>query len=287
MIRCTTGATAAWVGAESSSDDPAYAVIIAGATGHNKDMPAPRRRPGHVSLDRALSKLGLASRTEARDLIRKGRVKLHGIVMEDPAHQVVPERGTIVVDDTVAEPRAWRLIAFHKPRRTVTSRRDPEKRTTVFDVLGETGTGLIAVGRLDYASTGLLLFTTDTQLANRLTDPANTIPRRYVVTVRGKVDDDTARTLEAGIDVKTAHGVERLAATTIEIKKASNRESHVIVTLNEGKNREIRRLFDAAGHEVTRLLRVSFGPIELGQLKPGEWRDVEQAELTESLVRVS
>jgi 23S rRNA pseudouridine2605 synthase len=245
-------------------------------------MPRP---PSHVSLDRALSKLGLASRTDARALIREGRVKVGGVVITDQTHAVVPERARIAIDDTSTAPVATkRLIAFHKPRGTVTTRRDPERRKTVFDVLGSAGDGLVAVGRLDVASTGLLLFTNDTQLANRLTDPDNAIVRRYVVTVRGLVTDDEARAIETGVVVKIGRAAETVRASRVQVQKRSSRETHLIVELTEGKNREIRRLFAATGHEVTRLLRVSFGGIELGTLQPGRWREES---ITEFPVRVS
>ena len=197
--------------------------------------------------------------------------------MSDGATRIVPERVRIAIDGAWA-PRAnvtRRLIAFHKPRGTVTSRRDPQGRRTVFDVLGDAGRGLVAVGRLDRASTGLLLFTNDTQLAHRLTDPANKILRQYVVTVRGRVTPETVARLERGIDARGPGGSsERLRAEGIHIRKASGRETHLLVDLTEGKNREIRRLFDAAGHEVTRVHRIAFGEFELGDLKPGEWRQV-------------
>jgi len=174
-------------------------------------------------------------------------------------------------------PSATRVVLFHKPRGTVTTRRDPEGRRTVFDVLGDAARGLVAVGRLDLASTGLLIFTNDTQLANRLTDPAQRIPRRYVVTVRGRVTPETARQIEAGMTLPSAtRGArsERLSASRVEILKASNRETHLIVELVEGKNRELRRLFAAVGHEPTRIHRISFGEYELGDLQPGQWLDV-------------
>jgi len=185
---------------------------------------------------------------------------------------VVPERARISIgggDESVGR-AAPRVILFHKPRGTVTTRRDPEGRRTVFDVLGEAGRGLVAVGRLDFASTGLLVFTNDTQLANRLTDPAQQVPRRYVVTVRGRVAPETARRLEEGVIDRG----DRLAASRVEIRKASGRETHLIVRLTEGKNRELRRLFGAVGHEPTRIHRIGFGEYELGGLQPGEWRDV-------------
>ena len=245
--------------------------------------PAKRNRaPGlqtrGIALARLLSKRGLASRKDARALILAGRVRVNDRVVNDPLRPVSPEHARIAIDE-VAAPKttaARRLLAFHKPRGVVTTRRDPEGRPTVFDALGDAGAGLIAVGRLDRASTGLLLFTNDTQLANHLTDPTNRVVRRYVVTVRGRVEPDTARTLEHGIDVPSSHGATvRLAASKVDIRKASNRETHVIVELREGKNREVRRLFEAAGHEVTRLHRVAFGAIELGDLQPGQWRELQ------------
>ncbi len=233
-----------------------------------------------MSLDRALSKLGLASRADARRLIVDGRVTVNGRVVRDPATTVVPERAGIALDDApaVRGRPARRVVLFHKPRGTVTTRRDPEGRRTVFDVLGEAGRGLVAVGRLDLASTGLLILTNDTQLAHRLTDPANRVVRRYVVAVRGHVTAETARQLEAGLVARPARPggrAERLAADRVEIRKASARETHLIVELTEGRNREIRRLFDALGHETTRVHRVRFGEYELGELPAGAWRELD------------
>ena len=224
----------------------------------------PSRPSGHVSLDRALSKLGLTSRAEARRLIAAGRVSVNGRVIRQPATPVVPERARIAIDGAATTDGRVkrRLIVFHKPRGTVTTRRDPEGRKTVFDVLGDADRGLVAVGRLDLASTGLLLLTNDTQLAHRLTDPEQRVTRRYVVTVRGLVTPELARRLEEG-------------RRSIEIRKASRRETHLLVDLTEGKNRELRRLFGGAGHEPTRIHRIRFGEYELGELQPGEWREVE------------
>ena len=227
-----------------------------------------------TSFARALSKRRLASRAEARVLIESGRVRVNGRVVTNPNLRVIPERLKVEIDgQAAAPPERSRHLAFHKPRGTVTTRHDPDGRPTVFDVLGDAGRGLVAVGRLDRASTGLLLFTTDTKLANRLTDPANRIRRRYVVTVRGRVAPETARRIEAGFDVRSSTGsTERLSAERVEIRKPSGRETHLIVNLVEGRNREIRRLFEAAGHEVTRVHRIAFGSVELGDLQPGQWR---------------
>jgi len=232
-----------------------------------------------VALDRALSKLGLASRAEARRLILDGRVTVDGRVVRRPTTAVVPGRTRISIDGAapVTSHDARRVVLLHKPRGTVTTRSDPQGRRTVFEVIGEAGRGLIAVGRLDLASTGLLIFTNDTQLANRLTDPARRVRRRYVVTVRGRVTPETARRIEHGMTVPASArgaGTERLQASSVEIRKASNRETHLLVELVEGRNRELRRLFDAAGHEPTRIHRISFGEYELGDLQPGKWREI-------------
>lgn len=235
-------------------------------------MAASRYPRGRVALERALSKLGLASRRDAQRLIRAGDVSVNGRRVMDPLASVSPERDAIVVGSREAKARAWRTIAFHKPRGCVTTRRDPEGRATVFDVLGEAAEGLIAVGRLDLATTGLLILTTDTQLAEQLTNPTNGVVRRYVVTVRGLVTDEDA----AGL-TRQAGG---LRAASVSVRKRSRRETHLIVDLTEGKNREVRRLFARIGREVTRLLRVGYGPIELGTLQPGEWREISPAEFS-------
>jgi 23S rRNA pseudouridine2605 synthase len=231
--------------------------------------------PGHVALERALSKLGLASRAAGRQLSREGGVRVNGRVETNPLAPVHPGRDRIEVSGAGGNPaaaRAWRTIAFHKPRGTMTTRRDPEGRHTVFDVLGAAGDGLVAVGRLDYATSGLLLLTTDTQLAERLTHPRHAVIRRYAVTARGEVRDEDVAAIEKGID--------GLRARSVTVRKRSRRETHLIVELTEGKNREIRRLFDAIGKPVTKLLRVAYGPIELGALQPGQWREITRAELS-------
>jgi len=232
---------------------------------------ASRYAAGHVALERALSKRGMASRREAQQLIRDGAVTVNGVVVSDPLAAVRPEKDDIRLNARPAAERTWRTIAFYKPRGTVTTRRDPEGRKTVFDVLGEAGDGLLAVGRLDWATAGLLILTTDSRLAERLTNPRNAIVRRYVVTARGEIADDAAAALEQGRD--------GLRASRVVVRKRSRRETHLIVELTEGKNREIRRLFDAIDHPVTRLLRVAYGPIQLGTLQPGEWREISREEV--------
>lgn len=232
-------------------------------------------RPGHVPLERALSKLGLASRSEARELICAGRVKVDGEVAADPLREVVPERIRVEIDGRPARRAEPLTVLLHKPRGVVTTRSDPEGRPTVYSCLEGMETHVIPVGRLDAATTGLLLLTNDTRFADWLTDPRNEVPRVYVVTVRGELSDGTARRLEEGVE----ESGERLGARAVQVRKRSRRETHLIVELIAGRNREIRRMLAAVGHEVTRLKRVSFGGLELGDLEPGRWRVVPPEEL--------
>jgi len=231
-------------------------------------------RSHRVALERALSKLGYTSRSQARRLIESGKVTVNGRTIRDSHSLVHPEHARIMIDGISPSRAAWTLVALHKPRHVVTTRHDPEGRPTVYDVLSELATRVVPVGRLDYASSGLLLFTNDTQLANWLTDPANEIVRTYIVTVRGEVSVETAQTLEHGVMDRG----ELLKAASIDIRKTSRRESHLVVALTEGKNREIRRMMKAAGREVTRLKRIAFGGIELGHLAPGKWREISEKE---------
>jgi 23S rRNA pseudouridine2605 synthase len=231
---------------------------------------------GNVSLERALSKLGLASRSEARALIVEGRVSIDGAVITNPSMRVVPERIAIAIDGAAARGRDEPFtIALHKPRGYVTTRSDPEGRKTVYDLIADVPSRVVPVGRLDLATSGLLILTNDTQLANWLTEPANKVRRVYLVTVKGRVSDETAAQLVSGFTVDG----ERLSAAAAAVRKASARESHLVITLLEGKNREVRRLLDAAGHPVTRLRRVEFGGMTLDTLAPGKWRRVSVEEL--------
>ncbi|MEO8682467.1 MAG: pseudouridine synthase [Vicinamibacterales bacterium] len=242
----------------------------------SRSSSATTARKARVPLDRALSKLGLASRTEARALITAGRVRVDGAIATDIARMVIPERVAITIDNTRRERPELEVILLHKPRGVVTTKSDPQGRPTVYDSLTGLDTHVVPVGRLDLATSGLLILTNDTRLADWLTDPATAIARVYLVTVRGRVAPETTRKLERGFAVDGEH----LAAVSAVVRKASGRESHLVVTLDEGKNREIRRLLAAAGHPVTRLRRAQYGGLELGTLAPGKWRRVTDAEIS-------
>lgn len=240
-----------------------------------------KRAKGTVSLERALSKLGLASRSQSRELIVQRRVAVDGRIATNPSARVVPERIAITIDGAAPDAAGPATIVLHKPRGYVTTRSDPEGRPTVYDLLGDLPARVVPVGRLDLATSGLLILTNDTQFANWLTDPRSGIDRVYLVTVDGRATPEKAGQLIEGVTVEG----ERLSAASVSIRKASNRESHLTVTLREGRNREIRRLFAAIGHPVTRLRRVRFGGLELDTLPPGKWRRVSATELRAAFPR--
>jgi 23S rRNA pseudouridine2605 synthase len=187
----------------------------------------------------------------------------------------VPEKADIAIDGKRVDKSVACTIMLYKPRGVVTTKADEKKRKTVYDLLPERLAHLHPVGRLDMATTGLLLLTTDTQLSNFLTCPENKIPRTYTVSVQGKITDEQARRLSDG----TEHKGELLKASKITVRKVSQKESHLIIELCEGKNREIRRMFEALGSEVTALKRVAFGKLTLGDLVPGQFREVTIKEI--------
>ena len=232
-------------------------------------------RPGYVPLERALSKLGIASRTVSRQWILDGKVKVNGVLPKDPLFPLTPERARIEIEEKPVAKVAHRTFLLHKPRGVVTTRSDEKGRPTVFSLIPEPGLHLIAAGRLDWASSGLLLLTNDTRLAAWLTDPGSAVCRTYRVTVRGKVTEENLERLRSG----PLDAGERLQPEEIILRKASGKESHLTVRLTEGKNREIRRMFSALSHEVTRLKRVAYGALELGVLEPGKFRELSRTEL--------
>jgi 23S rRNA pseudouridine2605 synthase len=245
------------------------------ATPVQRGAGASRRGPCEVSLARALSKLGVASRSEAARLVRAGRVTVNGDPVDDADRPVVPERARIAVDGRPVTAAAPLTILLHKPRGVVTTRRDPGGRPTVFSLLTAIERYVSPVGRLDVATSGLLLLTNDTRFGDWLADPRQGIPRVYLAEVGGAVSEPACARMLAGID----EGGERLRASAVRVRKRSARETHLVLELCEGKNREIRRLLDHLGHPVRRLKRVAFGGLTLGNLAPGAFRVVERAEL--------
>lgn len=229
---------------------------------------------GLVPLERALSKLGFCSRSTGRGWILSGRTRVNGKICVDPFFTVNLKSVVIEIDDLIKHQVEMQAYAFNKPRGVVTTHRDEKGRPTIFSLLTTLNTHLIAVGRLDFATSGLLILTNDTQFSEWLTNPKNEVLRTYIATVRGLFTPEKKQILEHGL---RSHG-EHLHAEEIVIRKSSNRETHVTVYLREGKNREIRRLFAALGHEVTALKRISYGSLQLGDLEVGKFRKIGDAD---------
>jgi 23S rRNA pseudouridine2605 synthase len=226
-------------------------------------------------LVRALSKIGLASRSEGGALIAAGRVTVDGRVVRDPLTPVDLGRAQIAVDGQDGAVLDRIVLALHKPRGVVVTRRDPQGRPTIYSLVADAPARVVAVGRLDLATSGLLLLTNDTRFADWVADPRSGIPKVYLVTVRGRVADVALAQLRGGV----RSGGDTLVPDAVAVRKASARESHLVMTLTEGKNREVRRLCQAIGHDVTRLRRVQIGGLDLGSLEPGTWRIVPEGEL--------
>lgn len=251
---------------------------------------SPRSRPrspdgaeprGTVSLARALSKLGICSRSQAEQAVRDGRVRVNGRIVTDSSRRVVPEKDKMTLDGTVAAGIDRVYVMLNKPRGLLTTRSDPRGRATVYDQLTDPSLPFLGpVGRLDQASEGLLLFSNDTQWANAISAPASHVRKTYHVQIDRVPDDALLSTLRRG--VTDAEG-ERLGAVRVEVLRAGERHGWLLVELDEGRNRQIRRMLDAVGVAVLRLVRVAVGPLVLGDLAKGAWRrltDDEVGQLT-------
>lgn len=225
-------------------------------------------------LQRFLSSAGIASRRAAEDLIRAGRVRVNGRVAE-LGMRVDPARDRVEVDGRRVGARATVWIAVHKPRGYVSTRSDPQGRRTVYDLLPPEMRGLFHVGRLDRASEGLMLFTNDGATAHRLLHPSFEVERVYRVRVDGHADEATRRALLKGVALDD--GIAR--ARRVSVRPLDEDATELRITMTEGRKREVRRMLEALGLPVRRLVRVSYGPITIGDLRPGKWRRLSAAEV--------
>lgn len=233
-----------------------------------------------IRLQKILSSAGVASRRAAEELILQGRVSVNGDVVRTLGTRADPASDDIRVDGRrVKMDVRQRYILLNKPKNYVTTRRDPEGRKTVMDLITGVREYVYPVGRLDYDSEGLLLLTSDGDLAARLTHPRHAVPRVYEAIVRGAPDEESLDKLRRGIFLdgeRTAPADVRRAGT---LGKRDKQTTKLIITLHEGRNRQVRRMCAAIGHSVRQLTRVRMGPIGLGDLKPGHWRDLTPKEI--------
>jgi pseudouridine synthase len=234
-----------------------------------------------IRLQRHLARCGHGSRRSAEALITSGRVSVNGRRVTELGTRVRPERDRVEVDGRVVRRSADTWVALHKQRGAVTTRRDPRGRRTIYDALPEEYGELFHVGRLDRQSEGLLLLTNDGETAHRLMHPRFNVRREYVVQPEQRLTDAELARLRAGI--KLEDGRVRLLSLERFGGPGTN-DPRIRLELAEGRNREIRRLMEAIGHRAVRLRRVRYGPIRLGKLAPGRWRELT-AEEVEALKR--
>lgn len=241
-----------------------------------------------MRLQKYLARAGVASRRGSEDLIRAGRVRVNGQVVTEMGVKVEGD-DRVEVDGRVVAPEPPMWILLHKPAGFVTTRDDPQGRPTVYDLLPDRFENLFHVGRLDLDSEGLLLLTNEGGAANKLMHPSHQVDRVYVVDVVGAVDEATRRRILRGVELDDgparAHEVEIVAREAAGRGAGAAPHTRVRLLMREGRKREVRRIFDAVDHPVRRLVRERLGPIRLGTLAQGKWRELKPEEV-ESIRRL-
>lgn len=234
----------------------------------------PKKRP-LKTLERVLSKAGIGSRVDARSWIHAGRVKVNGRITRNPDQWVDMKRDRVFVDGKPLVARERVYLLLYKPTGYLTTYKDPEGRPTVYDLIGEVGTFVSPVGRLDLDTSGLLLMTNDNQFAERVTNPNSHVPKTYLVKASVLLTDTQLQRLRDGIEL--ADGPTRPAEVTR--LRDSGKYTHFEITLTEGRNRQVRRMVEALEAKVLKLVRVKIGHIAIGRLPIGKWRLLTAAEV--------
>jgi pseudouridine synthase len=229
-----------------------------------------------LTLDRVLSRYGLASRSAAREAILAGRLKVNGRVVRDPDCWVKPERDTIQFDGQRLKAARKIYLLFYKPKGVITSHGDPAGRKTVYDFLGENRKWVSPVGRLDKDTSGLLLLTNDTGFADFVSSPESCVPKTYLVKTSGLLSDEVVAKLHAGVEMKRGDWAKPKVVRRVEDR---GKYTWLEVELTEGKNREVRRMIEAVGFKVLKLVRTRLGPLTLEGLEVGKWRALTPAEV--------
>ena len=230
-----------------------------------------------MRLQKYMAMCGGAASRKCEELIASGRVSVNGQIVTEMGTQV--EEGDVVLLDgqAITPEEEKRYILYHKPAGEVTTVSDEKGRETVMDRFRDFPVRLYPVGRLDYDSEGLLLLTNDGELAQRLTHPSCEVDKVYLARVTGNPGNEAIERLRRGVYME---GDERRTYPAgVRVVRDTALYSDILVTIHEGRNRQVRRMFDAVGHKVLLLRRVRFGPLELGDLRRGQWRELTDAEL--------
>lgn len=229
----------------------------------------------NVRLQKFLSEAGVASRRAGEKMILAGRVCVNGRTVTELGGRVDPAHDKVTVDGAPARVKRKLYVALNKPAGYVCSRQDEAGRRTIGDLLPKEWSNLYSVGRLDYDSEGLIFLTNDGEFSLQLTHPRYGVRKKYLATVTGRVERGVAESFTRGV----TQGGERLKAEKARVLSANNSNSLVELEMAEGKNREVRRLFESKGLAVNRLVRTQIGKIKLGELPSGKWRTLTEAEI--------
>jgi 23S rRNA pseudouridine2605 synthase len=229
-----------------------------------------------ITLDRVLSRYGHASRSESREMITGGRIKVNGRVVRDPDCWVNPERDIFHLDGARLVPARKVYALFYKPKGVITSHGDPGERETIYEYLKDMRGWVSPVGRLDKDTSGLLLLTNDTEFADFVTNPGSRVPKTYIVKLSGLMDDATIARLAAGIEMRRGD-----FARPESVRRMEDRGKYtwLEIVLTEGKNREVRRMVEAVGFKVLKLVRTRIGLLTLEGLEVGKWRELRRGEI--------
>lgn len=228
-----------------------------------------------IRIQKYLSQAGRASRREAERLMEAGRVTVNGDVVTELGSRVVPHRDVVAVDGETVDVARERWVILHKPPGVLTTRSDPHGGRTVYDLLPESLHGLAYVGRLDLDAEGLLLLTNDGDTAHGIQHPSREVEREYRLEVAGTFTRDATRALRSGVELEDGLA----QAKDVFGVKPGPVSSELTLVITEGRKREVRRMLSEVGHPVMRLRRQRYGPVKLGDLKRGEWRDLTETEV--------
>jgi len=233
-----------------------------------------------VRLHKFLADAGVASRRASERIILEGRASVNGQTVTELGSKVDPAHDKVVVDGKLLKPKRKLYIALNKPPGYICTRRDPESRKIISELLPDEWSNLVSVGRLDCASEGLIFLTNDGDFCLKLTHPRYGVRKKYRVTIQGRVDRDLTEKLVKGM----AHEGEKLRAERARVLATNNATTLLEIELAEGKYRELRRMFEVLGRNVVKLQRIQIGPIKLGELRAGRWRTLTGAEIKSLLV---
>jgi 23S rRNA pseudouridine2605 synthase len=228
-----------------------------------------------MTLDRVLSRFGLASRSVAKEAIQAGRVKVNGRVLRDPDHWTDPRSDTVHLDGNRLRPVRKIYLLFYKPKGVITSHGDPEGRKTIYDCLGRDVPWVSPVGRLDKDTSGLILLTNDTDFSNHVADPVSEVPKTYLVKANSLVSEELVDRMAQGMELKRGDWARPKSVRLLENR---GKYSWLEIVLTEGKNREVRRLLEAVGLKALKLVRTRIGPCTLEGLPIGKWRELRPSE---------